>query len=82
MIVTPYKVYILVTKPAVCIVAAKSEKAAPAGIDYSKELSDELSALLGRKVRLLDGKRTGRIEIEFYGADDREVLISQLRNIK
>lgn len=62
--------------------SGKSEKAAPAGIDYSKELSDELSALLGRKVRLLDGKRTGRIEIEFYGADDREVLISQLRNIK
>lgn len=60
----------------------KIEKAEPSGIDYSKELSDELSAMLGRKVRLLDGKRTGRIEIEFYGADDREVLISQLKNIK
>ena len=51
-------------------------------VDYTKEVCDELSKTLGRKVRLVDGKKTGKIELEFYGADDREALISQLRKIK
>ena len=33
---------------------------------------------LGRKVRLSDGRRTGKIELEYYGADDREALIKNL----
>lgn len=49
------------------------------GVDYSAEVSNQLSASLGRKVRLVDGKKTGRIEIEFYGADDREFLITLLQ---
>ena len=28
----------------------------------------------------MDGKKTGRIEIEFYGADDREALIALLQS--
>ena len=48
-------------------------------VDYCAEVSRQLSAALGRKVRLVDGKKTGRIEIEFYGADDREALISLLK---
>ena len=51
-------------------------------VDYSKEVSDELSKELGRKVRLVDGEKVGKIEIEFYGTDDRELLISKLKNIK
>ena len=47
-------------------------------VDYCAEVSRQLSTALGRKVRLVDGKKTGRIEIEFYGADDREALISLL----
>ena len=47
-------------------------------VDYCAEVSRQLSAALGRKVRLVDGKKTGRIEIDFYGADDREALISLL----
>ena len=47
-------------------------------VDYCAEVSRQLSAALGRKVRLVDGKKTGRIEIEFYGADDREALIELL----
>lgn len=50
-------------------------------VDYSAEVSEMLSKVLGRKVRLTDGKRTGRIEIEFYGADDREELINKLKNL-
>ena len=51
-------------------------------IDYAAEVSEELSRALGRKVRLLDKKRTGRIELEYYGAEDREALISALRRLK
>ena len=51
-------------------------------VDYAQEVSDELTKLLGRKVRLTDGKRSGKIELEFYGADDREALIDTLRAIK
>lgn len=58
----------------------KAEKPAsgPLAVDYSAEVSNQLTAVLGRKVRLVDGKKTGRIEIEFYGADDREALIALL----
>ena len=48
-------------------------------VDYSAEVSNQLTAALGRRVRLVDGKKTGRIEIEFYGADDREALIALLQ---
>lgn len=51
------------------------------GVDYSKEVSDELTKALGRRVNLIDGKKQGRIEIEFYGADDREALIAMLKKL-
>ncbi len=51
-------------------------------IDYCAEVANRLTASLGRKVRLVDGKKTGRIEIEFYGADDREALIAALEKLK
>lgn len=59
----------------------KAEKPAsdPLAVDYSAEVSNQLTAALGRRVRLVDGKKTGRIEIEFYGADDREALIALLQ---
>ena len=60
----------------------KAEKPAndPLAVDYSAEVSNQLTAALGRRVRLVDGKKTGRIEIEFYGADDREALIALLQS--
>ena len=50
-------------------------------VDYAAEAAEELSRLLGRRVRLVDGRRTGRIELEFYGAEDRENLIDALKKI-
>lgn len=50
-------------------------------VDYAAEISNELSALLGRKVILTDGKKTGKIELEFYGSEDREALISALKKL-
>ena len=50
-------------------------------VDYAAELSEELSKALGRKVRLVEKNGGGRIELAFYGAEDREKLISQLRKL-
>lgn len=63
---------------------AKSEPSRATGIsvDYAAEVSEQLSKLLGRRVKLTDGKKTGRIELEFYGADDREALINALKKLK
>lgn len=54
------------------------EESGEISVDYAAEISNELSKKLGRKVKLIDGKRNGKIEIEFYGADDREALIEEL----
>ncbi len=54
------------------------EESGEISVDYAAEISNELSKKLGRKVKLIDGKRNGKIEIEFYGADDREALIGKL----
>ena len=59
----------------------KKQTAVPAvlTVDYVKEVERDLENALGRKVKLVDGKKKGKIEIEFYGADDREKLIENLR---
>ena len=59
----------------------KSEPAKPF-VDYSAEVEKELGELLGRRVHLVCGKKNGRIEIEFYDADDRENLIERLRRLR
>lgn len=59
----------------------KSEPAKPF-VDYSAEVEKELGEILGRRVHLVSGKKNGRIEIEFYDADDRENLIERLRRLR
>ncbi len=62
--------------------AKTPEPAAPtpsASVDYVRELERELETALGRGVRVVDGKKKGRIELEYYGAEDREKLIDNLR---
>ena len=51
-------------------------------VDYCAEVGDRLSKRLGRRVKLIDGKKAGRIVLEFYGADDREALIEKLEKLK
>lgn len=48
-------------------------------VDYAAEVSRSLTEALGRKVILHDGKKIGKIELEFYGSDDREALIDALK---
>ena len=65
--------------------AAPEAPEAPASsgvqIDYAKEISDELSKLLGRRVRLQEGRKGGKLELEYYSADDREALIEALKRL-
>ena len=53
----------------------------PLAVDYVAEVSEALSRAIGRKVRLIEGRRGGRIEIEYVGADDREALIELLQKL-
>lgn len=57
------------------------EKDSKISVDYAAEISNQLSKSLGRKVKLTEGKRAGKIEIEYYGSDDREALIDLLCGI-
>ena len=50
-------------------------------IDYAKEVSTLLTKKFGRKVRLVEGRKTGKIEMEYYSPDDRETLLSQLNSL-
>ena len=55
--------------------------AVSAEIDYAKEASVLLTKKFGRKVRLVEGKKGGKIEFEYYNSDDREALLSQLNSL-
>lgn len=59
--------------------SVKREK--PSGVDYLGECARELEQTLGRKVRMTQGRKGGRIELEFYDADDREALLDALRHL-
>ena len=45
------------------------------------ECERSLSRRLGRKVRIVNGKRKGRFELEFYGQDDLNRLLFALQRI-
>ena len=62
--------------------APKKKADKPAGVDYAEVMSAQLGQALGRKVSIIDGRKRGRIELEYYGADDREALLQALMNLK
>ena len=51
-------------------------------VDYVAECEKNLSKHLGRGVKIVNGKRKGRFELEFYDQEDLQVLIDTLMNIK
>ena len=51
-------------------------------VNYAAEAAEELSRLLGRRVRLQEGAKGGKIELDYYDAEDREALIDALRKLK
>ena len=58
------------------------EKPVTLAVDYVSECEKQLSRHLGRGVKIINGKRKGRFELEFYDQDDLQVLIDTLMNIK
>jgi ParB-like partition proteins len=51
-------------------------------VDYAADMSTQLGEVLGRRVHIVDGRKKGRIELEYYGSDDREALLQALLSLK
>ena len=51
-------------------------------VDYVAECEKQLSKHLGRGVKIVNGKRKGRFELEFYGQDDLQTLLDALLKIQ
>ena len=51
-------------------------------VDYMAECEKKLSKVLGRGVKIVNGKRKGRFELEFYDQDDLQTLLDLLLTIK
>lgn len=58
------------------------EQKAPLAIDYVAECEKSLSKHLGRGVKIVNGKRKGRFELEFYGQEDLQVLLDALMKLE
>ncbi len=51
-------------------------------VDYVAECEKNLSKHLGRGVKIVNGKRKGRFELEFYGEEDLQNLLDALMKLK
>ena len=60
----------------------KPEKEVTLAVDYVAECEKSLSKHLGRGVKIVNGKRKGRFELEFYGQDDLQVLLDALMKLE
>jgi len=53
----------------------------PPSVDYVGECERSLSRHLGRKVRIVTGKRKGHFELEYYGEEDLNRLLFALQRL-
>ena len=51
-------------------------------VDYVAECEKSLSKHLGRGVKIVNGKRKGRFELEFYGQEDLQNLLDALMTLQ
>ena len=58
------------------------EKPTVFAVDYVAECEKSLSKHLGRGVKIINGKRKGRFELEFYGEEDLQKLLDALMKIE
>lgn len=70
-----------------CKRMAAGEKEEPAKqpaltVDYVGECEKTLTRRLGRRVKIVSGKRKGRFELEFYGQDDLQRLYDALLSLQ
>ena len=57
------------------------EKKPSQEVDYAAEAAKSLSARLGRACHISQGKKKGKIEIEYYGMDDLNDLLEALEGL-
>ena len=57
------------------------EKEEVFAVDYVAECEKSLSKHLGRGVKIINGKRKGRFELEFYGQEDLQNLLDALMKL-
>ena len=73
-------------KKATVRTAEKSEKTekpkSELTVDYVGECEKALTKQLGRRVKIVSGKRKGRFELEFYGEDDLQRLYDALLSLR
>lgn len=63
----------------------KAEKPAPKSgvtVNYTEEAQKDLSTKLGRGCRIVNGRKKGRIELEYYGLDDLNDLLEALATLR
>ena len=58
--------------------AVQAPEPKPVEVDYLAECEKTLSRRLGRGVRIVSGKRKGKIELEYYGQEDLQRLYEAL----
>ncbi len=56
----------------------EEEEAPPKEVDYAAEAQKALSSQLGRGVKIVSGRKKGRVELEYYGLDDLNDLLEAL----
>ena len=61
---------------------AAPAKEQPFAVDYVAECEKNLARHLGRGVKIVNGKRKGRFELEFYGQEDLQNLLDALFKIR
>ena len=66
------------------LTAEKKEKPQPdaLSVNYVEEAARELGEKLGRPCRIVNGKKKGRVELEYYGVDDLNNLLDALNALK
>ena len=60
---------------------AKKPQTEGFSVDYVAAVEKELESVLGRKISIQQGKNSGQLTLEYYGADDLERLIEALRGL-
>ena len=50
-------------------------------VNYVEEAARELGEKLGRPCRIVNGKKKGRVELEYYGTDDLNALLDALEKL-
>jgi len=61
--------------------SSKGEEHPANKINYLESIEQDLTAKCGRRVRIVDGRDKGKIELEYYGSDDFERLIGALSSL-